>query len=154
MREIFVSIMNYLNFLINTVKPTKRIFIAVDGVAPRAKNENQRHRRFHTAKQLTTNMNFLTKTLESQPGMMEFKHNSITPGTQFMYELCEHLHLFVQKKLDEDENWRKCKVFLSGGDVPGEGEHKLMEFIRGWKQSPEFDINESNCIYGNDSDLI
>ena len=29
-----------------------------------------------------------------------------------------------------------------------------MEFIRGWKQSNDYDINETHCIYGNDSDLI
>jgi hypothetical protein len=43
---------------------------------------------------------------------------------------------------------------LSGGDVAGEGEHKCMDWIRGWKQSKEFDINETHCIYGNDADLI
>ena len=45
-------------------------------------------------------------------------------------------------------------MYLSGGDVPGEGEHKIMEFIRGWKQSKDYDINESHCVYGNDSDLV
>ncbi len=76
MNEIFINIMNYLNYLINLTKPRKRIFIAVDGVAPRAKNENQRHRRFLTAKDITKSMNFLTKTLNSEVGLMEFKHNS------------------------------------------------------------------------------
>merc|ERR1711957_1146274 len=59
MNEIFINIMNYLNFLINLVKPKKRVFIAVDGVAPRAKNENQRHRRFLAAKDMTKSASFL-----------------------------------------------------------------------------------------------
>ena len=83
---------------------------------------------------------------------MAFKFNSISPGTEFMYELVGHLHTYVKKKIHEDNKWQNIKVFLSGGDVPGEGEHKLMEFIRGWKQSSDYDINESHCIYGNDSD--
>lgn len=86
MDEIFISIMNYINFLVNTIKPNKRIFIAVDGVAPRAKNENQRHRRFHKAKEIDDHMKFLTTTLETTPGEMSFKFNSITPGTEFMFE--------------------------------------------------------------------
>lgn len=85
---------------------------------------------------------------------MKYIKKGITPGTEFMYDLCKHLHYFVQKKIAEDVNWKKIKVYLSGGDVPGEGEHKIIDFIRGWKQSPDYDINESHCIYGNDSDLI
>jgi len=46
------------------------------------------------------------------------------------------------------------EVIFSGGDVPGEGEHKIMDWLRQWKGSKEFDINESHCVYGNDSDLI
>jgi 5'-3' exoribonuclease 1 len=45
-------------------------------------------------------------------------------------------------------------VILSGGDVPGEGEHKIMDWIRSWKQGADYDINESHCVYGNDSDLV
>lgn len=38
--------------------------------------------------------------------------------------------------------------------MPGEGEHKIFEHIRNWKQSEEYNPNETHCIYGNDSDLI
>jgi hypothetical protein len=48
----------------------------------------------------------------------------------------------------------QVEVIFSGGDVPGEGEHKIMDWLRQWKGSKEFDINESHCVYGNDSDLI
>ena len=40
MEEIFNQIMNYVHFLIRHIRPKKRIFIAIDGVAPRAKMNN------------------------------------------------------------------------------------------------------------------
>jgi 5'-3' exonuclease len=152
--EIFRSIMNYINYIVNHVKPNKRLFIAIDGVAPRAKMNNQRQRRYHSAKANKDLNDFLVNQLDTEPGLVSYKNNSISPGTDFMMTLIEHLKFFVQRKIQEDENWRKIDIIVSGGDVPGEGEHKIMDWLRGWKQGPDFDINESHCVYGNDSDLV
>lgn len=154
MDEIFASIFNYVNFLVNHVKPQKRIYLAIDGVAPRAKMNNQRQRRYHSARSNKSLNEFLTKDLNTDPGVVAFKNNSITPGTEFMMDLIDRLKFFVKRKIHEDDDWKNIEVIVSGGDVPGEGEHKLMEWLRGWKQSPEYDINESHCIYSNDADLI
>lgn len=35
--DIFADILNYINFVIKIIKPRKQIFLAIDGVAPRAK---------------------------------------------------------------------------------------------------------------------
>jgi 5'-3' exonuclease len=48
--EIWVEVFNYINNIVNILKPNKMIFLALDGVAPRSKMNNQRSRRFKSAR--------------------------------------------------------------------------------------------------------
>lgn len=67
---------------------------------------------------------------EGIPSEGLFDSNCITPGTAFMVRLDRHLKFFIRNKIANDPAWRKLKVVYSGFDVPGEGEHKIMEYIR------------------------
>lgn len=62
-----------------------------------------------------------------------FDTNSITPGTEFMAKVSDYLKYFIRKKVKEDPQWQHLTVIFSGHEVPGEGEHKIMDFIRGLK---------------------
>lgn len=125
---IFHDIFQYTIKLIELIKPTKRIFIAIDGVAPRAKMNQQRMRRFKSS--LANNEHF--------------DRNKITPGTSFMYDLS----LYLTDKFKEILN---VEFIFSDINEKGEGEHKIMNYIRKHIKKLENDINILN---GLDCDLV
>jgi XRN 5'-3' exonuclease N-terminus len=43
-----------------------------------------------------------------------FDSNCITPGTEFMGRLNNHLRYFVRRKISEDPLWQKPNIILSG----------------------------------------
>ncbi|KAL9653281.1 hypothetical protein ABK040_010988 [Willaertia magna] len=155
-REMILKIFRYIDQLFQLIQPKKHFVMALDGVAPRAKMNQQRQRRFRKvfdAEQLRKKM--AKKQEEELPPVDDvFDSNCITPGTEFMAKLSEHLKYMVHSKMKHDIKWQQCKVIFSGHDVPGEGEHKIMNFIRGRKMEKGYEPNERHCLYGLDADLI
>ncbi|XP_042312983.1 5'-3' exoribonuclease 1 isoform X2 [Sceloporus undulatus] len=152
--KIFADIFHYLEVLFRIIKPRKIFFMAVDGVAPRAKMNQQRGRRFRSAKEAEDKIKKALEKGETLPTDARFDSNCITPGTEFMAKLHEHLKYFVNMKISTDKSWQGITVYLSGHETPGEGEHKIMEFIRSEKAKPDHDPNTRHCLYGLDADLI
>lgn len=129
----------------------------------------QRSRRFRSAqeaKEKEQDKQELLKLLKQQNGgdapacsteevtKKVFDNNSITPGTPFMDILASSLRYWCQYKLNSDAGWAKLKVIISDATVPGEGEHKIMDFVRSQRASPDYDPNTRHVIYGLDADLI
>ncbi|KAI6084353.1 exoribonuclease Dhp1 [Hypoxylon rubiginosum] len=167
--EMMLEIFKYTDRVFNMVRPRKLLMIAIDGVAPRAKMNQQRSRRFRSAqeaKEKQADKEELYKMLKQQnggqlpPGTLEevtkqaFDSNAITPGTPFMDILALSLRYWCSYKLNTDPGWANTKVIISDATVPGEGEHKIMNFIRSQRGSPDHDPNTRHVIYGLDADLI
>lgn len=152
--EMFIRIFNYIEHLFGKIKPKKVFYMAIDGVAPRAKMNQQRSRRFRTALDVEKARDKAIAEGVEMPKEPPFDSNCITPGTEFMAKLSRQLRYFVNKKVSEDADWQGCEIVLSGHEVPGEGEHKIMEYIRNAKAQPEYDHNIRHCLYGLDADLI
>lgn len=152
--KIFADIFHYLEVLFRIIKPRKVFFMAVDGVAPRAKMNQQRGRRFRSAKEAEDKIKKALEKGEVLPTEARFDSNCITPGTDFMARLQDQLKYFVHNKLSTDKSWQGVNVYLSGHETPGEGEHKIMEFIRAESAKPNHNPNTRHCLYGLDADLI
>ena len=144
----------YLDHIFRMVRPRRLLYMAIDGVAPRAKMNQQRSRRFRSALEAEKLKAEAAAKGEPEASGDPFDSNCITPGTPFMARLSEHLKFYVLKKQTEDPLWQKATVILSGHEVRGEGEHKIMEHIRWARGEPGWDPNQTHCLYGLDADLI
>lgn len=152
--KIFKDVFHYISILFQIIKPKKLFFMAIDGVAPRAKMNQQRGRRFRSAREAEKLEEEAKAKGEVLPTEKRFDSNCITPGTVFMARLHEQLRYFVKQKMSTDPLWSKVKVILSGHETPGEGEHKIMDYIRWARSQPAYEPTTRHCLYGLDADLI
>ena len=61
----------------------------------------------------------------------------------------------MQHKLSTDPAWQRgLTVVFSGADVVGEGEHKIMDYIRDARANGTSAPGTRHCMYGLDADLI
>ena len=161
---MYANIINYTDRLLRIVRPRKLLYIAIDGVAPRAKMNNQRSRRYRTAQEALEQareeaklLNQFEKLGRAIPNVRAlWDSNVITPGTPFMERIGHVLRWYVADRISNDPLWKLMgfRVIISDAHVPGEGEHKIMEFIRRQRMQPSFNPNTTHCLYGADADLI
>lgn len=105
------------------------------------------------------------KKLSEDHDKKPWDSNAITPGTPFMQLLAASLKYWVVQKVNKDPGWKNvsilhffCEVMLltpsqlqvivSDAGVPGEGEHKIMDFIRRQRVNPGWDPNTKHVMYG------
>ena len=137
--KLIQNVIETIESYIKLISPSNTIYIAFDGVAPFAKMNQQRTRRFKG--------DFMAKnTFVNNTSTSEWSTANITPGTDFM----NNLSRIITRHFDNKEKiYNARKIIVSASDIRGEGEHKIFQYIR--------DINnkdENMLLYGLDSDLI
>lgn len=162
--EMMTEVFKYTERVVNMIRPRKLLMMAIDGVAPRAKMNQQRSRRFRSAQDAKILQDQREEELEerrkrgqaSEDEVVKrsWDSNAITPGTPFMDLLASSLRYWIVHKLNTDPGWKNLCVVLSDASVPGEGEHKIMDYIRRKRSDPNHDPNMKHVIYGLDADLI
>ena len=135
-KRVFSDICEEINKIVLTVEPQKKLFLAVDGVAPLSKIFQQKKRRYKAA-------------MEMEGTNQDFDSTCITPGTKFLNFLTKYIDWYIRKKLSTDPVWQNLEIIFSNEKVCGEGEHTCMEYIRRYG-TPD----DTYCIVANDADLI
>lgn len=129
-----VVVVNITKYIL-LIQPTNSIYIAFDGVAPFAKMEQQRTRRYKTQ--------FISNILQKKTN---WNTSAITPGTEFMDKLNKRLYSEFN---NTERKFNVKQIIISGSNLPGEGEHKLYDNIRNNSYN-----THNMAIYGLDADLI
>lgn len=129
---VILELLSLLEFVFGeTHKDRTNVFLAIDGTAPYAKIKQQRERRYKKA------MHALL--LAGPPEI--FDTSFIIPGTPFMDKLSTAL-------LDSTELKSRYNIIFSNHTSPGEGEHKILQYLRG--NEPQKNV----CVYSNDGDML
>jgi 5'-3' exonuclease len=135
--NVFEDICKNIETLFVLASPKKRLILCIDGPAPVSKQNQQRQRRFKSA------------TEKDEDEFNNFDSNCITPGTKFMDYLSKYIDWYIHSRITDDPRWRNIEVIFSNEKSPGEGEHKIINYIR--KYGNPID---SYCVHGLDADLI
>ena len=116
------KIISKIEELIQYTNVEDLLFIAIDGIPPKGKMKQQRMRRYKSI--------YENKIWDT---------NAISPGTKFMNKLNNRLKSLQSEKL---------KIIISDTTERGEGEHKILQYIK------KNDNLDNSVIYGLDADLI
>lgn len=143
-RKLFREVCEKTDIIVRSVKPTGSLLLFVDGVAGLGKMNQQRQRRFRSCQDRASTER---SPAAVSAGLPAFNPNQFTPGTALMDSLTKAIDTFIRRKQITDPIWRDIKVVLSNEKVAGEGEHKIMDYLR---RNP----CPSACIYGMDGDLM
>lgn len=143
--RVISEVISKIEYYIRVIQPSNVVYIAFDGVAPFAKMEQQRVRRYKNG--YLASVDFSRE--DGTPVAVDdskWNTSAITPGTDFMRELSTKVRRAFS---DKNPHFGVNTIVVSPSDESGEGEHKMFQYMRRHSQT-----NETIAVYGLDSDLI
>jgi len=136
------EVLNYIQKLVQMVNP-QLLYIAIDGVAPCAKMNQQRLRRYKNIYE-KDKIDKIKEEENKELNIFNWNTNAISPGTEFM----DKLSYKIKSEIKTNSLYSSIKVYFSDSYTPGEGEHKILDYIK------KNDLDGNIIIYGLDADLI
>ena len=112
-KKYIKQILKEFERIIKHFKPSDNLILAVDGMVNNAKMNQQKHRRFK-------------KIYETKKEFEIFNTIVLTPGTDFMVKLDQAIEEWIKTKKDI----LPLRTIYSSHLSPGEGEHKIFDYIR------------------------
>ena len=130
--QLVAEISRCLDLLVKLVKPSTLVYISADGVAPFAKNAEQRRRRENAT----------------------LSRAALTLGTEFIDKIDCSIREFVEERVKTSAVWQLPNVIYSSFRTPGEGEHKFFEFVMEMRKEEKWNEDAVVCLYSPDPDVI
>lgn len=142
--KLISTIIDSIKHIVNVlVKPTKLVYIAIDGPAPKCKLVTQRARRYKGIYEEYVKSEIRSK-YDNATELPNWEKASITPGTAFMESLDFSLRSMIDQGIFCCPN-----VIFSDSSIASEGEHKITQHVKTLNTQPEDTI----VIYSNDGDM-
>nr|CAG8461375.1 2178_t:CDS:2 [Entrophospora candida] len=135
-----------------TFNPKSLIYIAMDGVAPRAKMNTQRLRRYNNKTTTSVKASFTSSTAATRFFHVPKNSVAISPGTEFMVVANKAIRYYIYQLLNQ-EDYNSLQIIFNDSQVPGEGEYKIFQYLD--SQTHRIHHHQTpHVVYGNDSDFI
>ena len=142
--EVLASRLMYeLDKIIMFLNPQKLLYIAVDGTAPRSKLSI---RGYDLDCEETDDL--CEEDLEILAPI------NLTPGMEVMERVSNILQYYISLRISTDPVWKKLTVVYSSHRFPGEGEHKIIDYLRQSIANGTYKDSDHTLFYGGDADLI
>lgn len=146
--SVIAASLAYLESVVERFRPSDLLFVAVDGVPPRAKMLQQMWRRHEHLQE----SNEKAKNAKGGGPGAGWDKNAITPGTPFMARLDDALLAW------SDSGRTVANVVVSASSAPGEGEQKMFHHMHAHRQrrdrAMDADQETNALLLGLDADLL
>ena len=153
---LIIHVVQYLETLCRIIPNLEMIYIAIDGIPVFSKINQQRIRRFHSIvhNNRIKKINEMYGTESDREKASVIDTNMITPGTKFMYDLCNAIRKKIIELSNVGELFHGKRIMFSDASIPGEGEHKIIQHIREINGTIGYSFDHNTVIYALDNDLI
>ncbi|CAN8069483.1 unnamed protein product [Agarophyton chilense] len=150
-QTLATAIFRELDQILKNCIPRKSVFFAFDGPAPLAKLNTQRRRRRKKSTEYVSDY-IDEKGMLRKPKFAKLSIDSLemTPGVETLYFVRDSVEYWAYSRLQNDRKYRNVEIRISGSDVPGEGELKLVDYCRTGK----FPSTDSVVVVGGDADIV